>query len=183
MRRASVSNCVEGRHILWCLFKKVKKEKAIRLILGFALSWMFLFVFSSRSLADDNGLLQLDPSIISNSNGGLGAGSDFPIVNELFTDELNQKVQLNMQAGFSEAQEAIDFSDSSVEGLYRANTAEVSKGLFVNYQPQAAVQKDKQSQTQNNIWYILFILAGGLLTLLAVYLGWKNAERKVRKRK
>jgi hypothetical protein len=60
---------------------------------AFWLPFGLLLFGESQVFADDNGQLQLDPNVITNSAGGAGGSNDFSILVRLFSPELNQVAQ------------------------------------------------------------------------------------------
>lgn len=143
----------------------------------------FIFPTGRGVFADDNGNLQLDPNVITNSNGGVGTASDFPIRNELFTPVLNQTAKEQMQDQVPEQQKALNFSKQTANTLYDTNTAQVTKQLFVNYNPQVITSNTASSKSQTTLWYWLITVVAFPLVFLAIFLGQKNAKRSLRKKK
>lgn len=129
------------------------KKKIITLL---AISYSLIFLVGKVAFATDNGNLQLDPNVITKSNGGVGTTSDFPIRNELFTPALNQVVKEQMQDKVPEQQKALNFSKQTTNTLYDTNTAQITKKLFVNYKPQIITSNTDNISTQTTLWYWLF---------------------------
>ncbi|MDR0300460.1 MAG: type VII secretion protein EssA [Streptococcaceae bacterium] len=157
------------------------KKKTI--ILFLALLCGVIFLTGRGVFADDNGKLQLDPNVITNSNGGVGTASDFPILGDLFTSGLNQTAKEQMQDKVPEQKKVLDFSKQSANTLYDTNTAQITTQLFVNYSPQVMTSSTDTKNTQSTVWYWLLSLAALPLVFLAIFLGRKNAKRSLRRKK
>lgn len=157
------------------------KKKIIIILL--ALVCGFIFLTGRGVFADDNGNLQLDPNVITNSGGGVGTASDFPIRNELFTPALNQTAKEQMQDKVPEQQKTLNFSKPTTNTLYNTNTAQITSQLFANYTPQVITSSADNNSTQSTIWYWLLSLGAIFLVFLAVFLGRKNAKRSLKKKK
>ncbi|MFC4652337.1 type VII secretion protein EssA [Lactococcus nasutitermitis] len=152
-------------------------------IILLALCCSFIFLISIKSKADDNGSLQLNSNVVTNSNGGVGTGSEFPIRNALFTTAMNQKVKAQMQDKIPEQQKALNFSKQTVNSLYNTDTSKITKALFVDYKPQVIASSTNENNTQKTLWYWLLLIIAIPLVFLAVFLGRKNAKRSLRKKR
>lgn len=135
-----------------------------------------------KSYADDDGNLQLNSNIITNSDGGLSSTKDFPIRNELFTPKINQVVKEQMQDKVIDHKKTLDFSKKDENNLYGANTDKVVKVLFTNYNPQIISSNSENQSSQSTIWYWVVCLGAIPLTVLAVILGQKRAKRNLKKK-
>lgn len=156
----------------------MKKRKLILLVLlGLSL---FLGVKVS---ADDNGSLELNTNILTNSEGGVGATGDFPIRNELFTDTLNQTAQAQMQDQIPAHRKTLDFSKQADSQLYNTNTERISQKLFTNYQPQVLTSRNSSNNQVTRIWLWLLASLAIPLVILALYLGKQNAKRRLKKKR
>ncbi|MCL2113903.1 MAG: type VII secretion protein EssA [Streptococcaceae bacterium] len=156
----------------------MKKRQLI--ILGIAFS--SLLAGSAQSFADDNGSLQLNPNVITNSDGG-GTASDFPIRSQLFTPEIEKVAKAQEKDDISKQKEFLNFSDTSNNILYNTNTTKIVKQLFVDYQPQVISSNKNDNHSKTTIVYwIIFIIAFPLI-FLAVLLGRKNAKRSIRRKR
>ncbi|GAB2025546.1 type VII secretion protein EssA [Lactovum odontotermitis] len=137
------------------------------------------------SAATNDGQLVLDPNIITNSGGGIGTTGDFPVRNQLFTDEMTQRVKNSKQEQLKipDTKASLTFSKQTQKGLYTEETVSLVKKLFVNYQPVVIPSKTEQTGRSNTLWYWIICAAGFPLCFLAVYLGRKSGHRRARKRK
>jgi type VII secretion protein EssA len=160
----------------------MKKKKV--LLLAFFISLFLLGgLKANKGYADDNGSLQLDPNIITNSNGGVGNTSGFPIVGELFTPTMDQTVKDQMKDNIPEQRKALDFSKKAVNTLYTTDTTKITQQLFVNYKPQVITANRTDTNSQSTLWYGLLSLLGLPLIVLAIFLGRKNAKRSLKKKR
>lgn len=135
-----------------------------------------------KSYADDDGNLQLNSNIITNSDGGLSSTTDFPIRNELFTAKINQVVKEQMQDKVIDHKKTLDFSKKDENNLYDTNTDKVVKVLFTNYNPQIISSNSENQRSQSTIWYWVVCFGAIPLTVLAVILGQKRAKRNLKKK-
>ncbi|GAB2027193.1 type VII secretion protein EssA [Lactovum odontotermitis] len=155
-----------------------------RQALLFSLFCGLLLFISIRSYAENDGRLHLDPNIITNSGGGIGTVGDYPIRNELFTPEMDQLAKAQDKEKISGQQKSLNFSGLQEDVLYATNTEKVTKKLFTaDYQPQVIKASAGRQKNSNALWYGLIIIVGVLFALLAIFLGKKNAERNLRKRR
>ncbi|GAB2025397.1 type VII secretion protein EssA [Lactovum odontotermitis] len=155
----------------------------ILLVLFFGLS---LFVFSAGSrvqAATSDGRLVLDPNVITNSTGGIGTTSDFPIRNRLFTDETNQKLaaQEKSQTPVTEPLKTLSFSRKASETMYAEQMGPIKEKLFVTYEPQVFSASVSESKNSEPFWAAVIVIAAIPLTVLAVFLGRGRARRKMRR--
>lgn len=139
-------------------------------------------VVGIKSYADDDGNLQLNSNIITNSDGGLSSTTDFPIRNELFTAKINQVVKEQMQDKVIDHKKTLDFSKKDENNLYDTNTDKVVKVLFTNYNPQIISSNSENQRSQSTIWYWVVCFGAIPLTVLAVILGQKRAKRNLKKK-
>ena len=156
------------------------KKKPLLVII---LSTSLFFLTGITSDADDNGKLQLNATVITNSTGGVGTTSDFPIRGKLFTPELNQINQNQMQDKIPEHRLTLDFSITSTNTLYNTDTDKVTKQLFANYKPQVLTTDKASHQSQEMIWYLVMLVVALPLVALAIFLGQQNAKRRLRKKR
>lgn len=180
MLRVSVSN--KSRCYFWwhLLLKKPMKNSLLLFIC------MFLGIFflaSPRCFAVDNGSLQLNPNVITNSDGGIGTTSDLPIRSQLFTPTIEKLAKEQAKDNVPKQREALDFSKQAISTLYNVNTTKIVKKLFVNYNPQIIASSTNTSHSKTMIWYWVISLATVPLIVLAIFLGRKNARRRLRKKK
>ena len=142
-----------------------------------------LFFFATpRCFADDNGSLQLNTDVITNSNGGVGTTSDFQIRNQLFTPTIDKIAKEQAQDNVPKQRETLDFSKETTNALYNVNTTKVVKQLFVNYNPQVIASSTNTSNSKTMFWYWVISLVAVPLIVLAIFLGRKNANRRLRKK-
>lgn len=139
-------------------------------------------VVGIKSYAADDGNLQLNSNIITNSDGGLSSTNDFPIRNELFTFKINQVVKEQMQDKIIVHKKTLDFSKKDANNLYDANTDKVVKVLFTDYSPQIISSNSENQKSQSTIWYWVVCIGAIPLTVLAVILGQKRAKRNLKKK-
>lgn len=146
---------------------------------------MFLGIFflaSPRCFAVDDGSLQLNPKVITNSDGGVGTTSDFAIRNQLFTPKIDKIAKERAKDNVPKQRETLDFSKKAINTLYNVNTKKVVKQLFANYKPQVIESSTNTSHSKTMIWYWVILLAAVPLIVLAIFLGRKNAKRRLRKK-
>lgn len=179
MLRASVSN--ESRcYFLWhLLLKRIIKN---RLLLFICIVLGLFFLANPRCFAVDNGSLQLNPNVITNSDGGIGTTSDFQIRNQLFTPTIDKLAKEKAKDNVPKQKKTLDFSKQAINTLYNANTTKVVKQLFVNYKPQVIASNTDTSDSKTMIWYWVISLAAVPLIVLAIFLGRKSAKRRLRKK-
>ena len=182
MRQVSVSRKLMRRYFCgaFLLNMKIMKKKPLLVII---LSTSLFFLTGITSDADDNGKLQLNATVITNSTGGVGTTSDFPIRGKLFTPELNQINQNQMQDKIPEHRLTLDFSITSTNTLYNTDTDKVTKQLFANYKPQVLTTDKASHQSQEMIWYLVMLVVALPLVALAIFLGQQNAKRRLRKKR
>ncbi|URZ02816.1 hypothetical protein CLAUR_028500 [Clostridium felsineum] len=140
------------------------------------------FLANPPCFADDNGSLQLNPNVITNSDGGIGTTSDFSIRNQLFTPTIDKLAKEQAQDNVPKQRKTLDFSKQTTNTLYNANTKKVVKQLFVDYKPQVIAASTSTSYSKTTIWYWIISLAAVPLIVLAIFLGRKNAKRRLRKK-
>lgn len=153
-----------------------------RLLLFICMVLGLFFLASPRCFADDNGSLQLNPNVITNSDGGIGTTSDFPIRSQLFTHTIDKLAKEQAQDNVPKQRETLDFSKQTTNTLYNVNTTKVVEQLFVNYKTQVIASSTDTSDSKTMIWYWVISLAAVPLIVLAIFLGRKNAKRSLRKK-
>ncbi|SEI11709.1 MULTISPECIES: hypothetical protein [unclassified Leifsonia] len=129
----------------------------------------------------DDGSLHLIPEIITNAGVSAGGSSDFPVKAQLFLPAVAQHARdrEKSQEAITGAVGRMSFSPQSNPLFTRAYT-DLREGLFVDYTPQAVPSDKARTDAQSNdIWILLTVVAAIPLTLLAVYLGRKNASRRM----
>ncbi|WP_077836131.1 type VII secretion protein EssA [Clostridium felsineum] len=175
MLKASVSN--KSRcYFLWHLLLKN------RLLLFISMVLVIFLLANPRCFAEDNGSLQLNPNVITNSDGGIGTTSDFSIRSQLFTPTIDKLAKKQAQDNIPKQRETLDLSKQATNTLYNVNTTKVVKQLFVNYKPQVIASSTNKSDSKTMIWYWVISLAAIPLIVLAIFLGRKNAKRRLRKK-
>jgi len=142
---------------------------------------LIVFLFNEQKLfASDDGSLQLNTQIITESDGGLSISNEFPIRNALFGSEMNRIVEAQISEQQVIQQKGLDFSAIGSDTLYQLDTNKVTKTIFINYQPAVRSAQSDNLGDQVSIWYwlngilALVVLAGGIT------LGRRQAKRKVR---
>jgi type VII secretion protein EssA len=133
--------------------------------------------------ASDDGTLQLNPQIMTDSDGGVSISNDFPIRNELFTAELNERTQAQMQDDVVEQRKTLTFSGQHTDALYQLDTSEATERLFMQYQPVVLSTGADETSEEALIWYWLFALLALPLIIVSVTLGKRRAKRSVRKQR
>ena len=177
MLRASDSNkkrCYFWWHLL------LKKPMKNSLLLFICMFLGIFFLASPRCFAVDNGSLQLNPNVITDSDGGIGTTSDFSIRNQLFTPAIEKNAKKQARDNVPKQREILDFSSKATNTLYNVNTKKVVKQLFINYKPQVIVSSISTSHSKTMIWYWVISIAAVPLIVLAIFLGRKNAKRRLR---
>ncbi|KHD34518.1 hypothetical protein NL50_16905 [Clostridium acetobutylicum] len=175
MLKASVSNKARC-YFWWHLLLKSGLLLFICMVLG------IVFLASPKCFAVDNGSLQLNPNVITNSDGGVGTTSDFSIRSQLFTPTIDKIAKEQAHDNVPKQRETLDFSKQAINTLYNANTKKVVEQLFVNYKPQVIASSTSTSDSKTMIWYWVILLAAVPLIVLAIFLGQKNAQRRLRKK-
>lgn len=179
MLKASVSN--KTRCYFWwhLLLKKTMKN---RLLLFICMFLGIFFLASPRCFAVDDGSLQLNPNVITDSDGGIGTTNDFLIRSQLFTPKIDKLAKEQVKDNVPKQRETLDFSNKAISTLYNVNTKKVVKQLFVNYNPQVIASSISTSDSKTMIWYWVISLVAVPLIVLAIFLGRKNAKRRLRKK-
>lgn len=142
---------------------------------------MCLFFFSFNKVSADDGNLQLNTDMITNSsNGKIGGAGDFPIKGSLFTSEMDQKI--HNQPSFDPGQQLkqIDFQakDPKNNQIDLSNSKDL---LFKNYRTEGANNEANSTNENGVVFYYVLVLLGLPFFWLAYVFGKNVAERKVRK--
>lgn len=153
-----------------------------RLVLFICMFLGIFFLASPRCFAVDDGSLQLNPNVITDSDGGIGTTSDFLIRSQLFMPTIDKLAKEQAKDNVPKQRETLDFSSKAISTLYNVNTKKVVKQLFVNYNPQVIASSTNISNSKTMIWYWVISLAAVPLIVLAIFLGRKNAKRRLRKK-
>ncbi|GAB2026232.1 type VII secretion protein EssA [Lactovum odontotermitis] len=139
--------------------------------------------FASADIVND-GRLQLDPNIITNSDTGSRYGN-FEDTGRLFSPEINKKAASlrAAQENAMDVKSAIKFNkDENRSSALAENQAVVAK-LFTDYAPQNILMasRNSTSSTDQTVWYVLILVAGLVLIAGASLMGIRRSEHKNRK--
>lgn len=124
-----------------------------------------------------DGSLQLDPSVITNSNGGVGNGSDFPEVANLFVQP-----QTNKSAFTTDVPTGKVHFGSPVK-IKTIDYSRKTKQLFKSYDPQVITSSTDTASSQdgNKTIYIIGAIAVLPVVGISYLIGRTLARRRVRK--
>lgn len=143
---------------------------------------------TARAAADNgtgpggDGTLQLIPEVITNSGISAGGSNDFPVKAQLFLPAMTERAR-QLQKSEETITGAVGRMSLSPHAnpLFARAYSETRDGLFADYAPQTLPTAGAESDAQGtDLWLLLMMAAAFPLTLLAVWLGWKNASRRNR---
>jgi hypothetical protein len=164
-----------------------RRMRAMLAALIAAVGLALLPVAVARAEADsgngsgDDGSLHLMPEIITNAGISAGGSNDFPVKAQLFLPAMSEraKEREKSQEAITRAIGAIGF-ERTTNPIFRQDYSGTRGGLFVDYAPQAIPIASTQSDSpRDGLWFLLMVAAAIPLTFLAVFLGRKNASRRI----
>ena len=147
------------------------------------LSGVFLILISPLGVhADSDGSLQLNSDMITNQSGGTSSVSDFAIRSQLFSKDLEAKVEEKSQkeANATKSIQNADFNQRQLNRLYQVNHQNVKTELFIHYGPTGFASDETYTQNATRGMLILLFLAVPLLVLTG-FVAKRFARRKRRK--
>jgi hypothetical protein len=130
-----------------------------------------------------DGSLQLIPEIITNSGISAGGSNEFPVKAELFLPEMSERaLALQNSAGrVTDAVGTVSFTPH-LNPLFAQSYTDTQRSLFADYAPQRVSTADAYHPAQSNdLWYALMVAAALPLIALALFLGTKNASRRMKR--
>jgi len=133
--------------------------------------------------ASDDGTLQLNPAIMTDSDGGVSISNDFPIRNELFTTRLNEITKAQMQDNISKQKREVVFSEQGTDALYSLDTDNATQKLFIHYEPVVLNTEADEIMEETNMFYWIFVVFAVPLIIASVSLGKRRAKRSVKKQR
>jgi type VII secretion protein EssA len=135
----------------------------------------------SPVFASDDGSLQLDANVITNSDGGTTTNADFSIKGQLFgkaltratKDETLKQVDMKRAAiNFTKGQESNGFFDNY----------DIEEKLFDHYHPVVLTTDNKDKQSVSNRWYLVIVMIVIPIFGLSMVLGTRHARKRMIKR-
>ena len=140
-----------------------------------------IMLLPSVALADSDGSLQLNTTVITNQSGDGSSGSEFDIRGQLFSETLTKKIQERADQTVSCRQliQKLDFNQTSQNALYQKDYQPLKTNLFKTYnQAHLPVAKSTQSSDTKPMVFLL-VLALPLLILTAVVSRiWTRRKRR-----
>lgn len=129
----------------------------------------------------DDGSLHLIPEIITNAGVSAGGSNDFPVKAQLFLPAMSERARERekSQEAITHAIAAIGF-ERATNPIFKQDYSKTRDGLFVDYMPQAIPTASTRSDAPSDgLWLLLMSVAAIPMTFLAVFLGRKNASRRI----
>lgn len=135
------------------------------------------FITTAKADSSSDGKLQLDPSVITNSNGGVGNGSDFPEVANLFVQPQRNK------SAFIDNPPTGKVKFGTPVKIHTVDYSGKTKQLFKAYQPQVIASNTNAIDRQDDTKIIYIIGAIAVLPVIGIsyLIGRTLARRRVRK--
>lgn len=134
-------------------------------------------------MAESDGNLNLNSSMINNQNANKSNVSDFKIRSQLFGNNLNQKVQenKNQEVNRRKLVQNIDFSKNSTNDLYSDNYLKMKEELFKNYAQLPIISNQKKETINNKSLFIIgtiLMIPLVILSVIAARYWGKNRRTK-----
>ncbi|MDN6029627.1 MAG: type VII secretion protein EssA [Alkalibacterium sp.] len=154
--------------------------KKISLLTSF-ITCVCIMLLPSVTLANSDGSLQLNTTVITNQSGDGSSGSEFDIRGQLFSQTLTKRIQERADQTVSCHQviQKIDFNRTSQNALYQKDYQPLKTNLFKTYnQAYLPVAKVAQSSDTRPMFFLL-VLALPLMILTAVMSKiWTRRKRR-----
>lgn len=135
----------------------------------------------SVTLADSDGSLQLNTTVITNQSGDGSSGSEFDIRGQLFSQTLTKRIQEKVDQTVSCRQliQKLDFNQTSQNVLYQKDYQPLKTVLFKTYnQAHLPVAKVAQSPDTKPMVFLLVLALPLMIFTAVVSRIWTRRKRR-----